>query len=236
MMEVIMRYTKPIFSLAFVLSLLLTACGGAAPTPEAVTNEAPAMTETMMEGAPAATEAMMTEQPGEMMAETMTPGETMGEGQNGMMESPAWFGVQLTDVNSGQTFSINDFQGKVVLVETMAVWCPTCLRQQKQVQAYHGLLGENPDLVTLALDIDPNENANKLQAYAKQQGFTWLYAVAPREVANEIGNLYGAQFLNPPSTPMLIVDRHGQAHPLPFGVKSAEDLQKAVEPYLNEGM
>ena len=198
-----------------------------------------------MESTPMATEAMMTEQPGEMMAETMAPQEEMGEmagqgtpeamdqGQNGMMESPAWFSTQLTDVNSGQTFSIDSFQGKVVLVETMAVWCPTCLRQQKQVQAYHALLGENPDLVTLALDIDPNENADKLQAYAKQQGFTWLYAVAPPEVANEIGNLYGAQFLNPPSTPMLIVDRHGQAHPLPFGVKSAEDLQKAVEPFLN---
>jgi hypothetical protein len=35
---------------------------------------------------------------------------------------------------------------------------------------------------------------------------------------------------------MFIIDRHGMVHPLPFGVKSAADLQKALEPFLNEAM
>ena len=69
-----------------------------------------------------------------------------------------------------------------------------------------------------------------------KNGFDWTYTVASQEVAREIGNLYGAQFLNPPSAPMLIIDRHGAAHPLPFGVKSAADLQKALEPFLNDAM
>ena len=56
------------------------------------------------------------------------------------------------------------------------------------------------------------------------------------DVARENGNLYGQQFLNPPSAPMFIIDRHGEVHPLPFGVKSAADLQKALEPFLNEAM
>ena len=68
--------------------------------------------------------------------------------------------------------------------------------------------------------------------YAAQHGFDWAYAVAPREVAREISRLYGAQFLNPPSTPMLIIDRHGEAHPLPFGRKTAADLQEALAPFL----
>ena len=51
-----------------------------------------------------------------------------------------------------------------------------------------------------------------------------------------VGNLYGAQFLNPPSTPILIVDRHGVAHPLPFGIKSVDELFEAVNMYLQEGM
>jgi hypothetical protein len=55
-------------------------------------------------------------------------------------------------------------------------------------------------------------------------------------VAREIGQLYGDQFLNPPSTPMLIVDRHGEVHLLPFGRKSADDLQEALAPFLNDGM
>jgi len=90
------------------------------------------------------------------------------------------------------------------------------------------------DLVTVALDIDPNEDADSLKEYAARNGFDWYYAVAPRDVAREIGQLYGDQFLSPPSTPMLIVDRHGEVHPLPFGLKTAADLEAALEPFLGE--
>ena len=100
----------------------------------------------------------------------------------------------------------------------------------------HVLSDELDDLVTLVLDVDPNETPDNLQAYAAQHGFEWIYVVAPREVAREIGQLYGDQFLNPPSTPMLIVDRHGEVHLLPFGRKSAEDLQEALKPFLSEEM
>jgi hypothetical protein len=156
-----------------------------------------------------------------------TPGSTM-------VELPAWFQVPLTHVGTGATFRLADYQGKVVLVETMAVWCSKCLEQQRQVAALHGLLGARDDFVSVGLDIDPNENAEILASYTAQQGFDWVYAVAPRDVAREIASLYGDQFLNPPSTPMLIVDREGEAHVLPFGIKSAEDLKAALEPFLTK--
>ena len=127
-----------------------------------------------------------------------------------------------------------DLQGQVVLVETLAVWCSTCLRQQGEVKQIHQLLGEREDFVSLGLDIDPNETADILGNHASRNGFDWLFAVAPREVSREIGNLYGNLFLNPPSTPMLIIDRGGQAHPLPFGIKSADDLLVALEPFFVE--
>ena len=52
----------------------------------------------------------------------------------------------------------------------------------------------------------------------------------------EIASLYGDQFLNPPSTPMLVIDRRGVAHSLPFGIKSAEDLLNFIQPFLDESM
>jgi hypothetical protein len=115
------------------------------------------------------------------------------------------------------------------------MWCTNCFKQQGQVAALHDLIGERADFVSLGIDIDPNENAAALKVYTEKNGFDWLYTVAPVEVAREIGRLYGDQFLNPPSTPMLIIDRHGEVHPLPFGIKSAESLQMALEPFLAEG-
>ncbi len=35
---------------------------------------------------------------------------------------------------------------------------------------------------------------------------------------------------------MLIIDRKGVAHPLPFGIKSAEELLQALQPFLDEAM
>ncbi len=190
------------------------------------------------------------ESTGSMEAEPSEPPETPSEAdapssnsepdegmdEESMMDLPSWFSAELTDVNSGETLTVADLKGKVVLVETMAIWCSNCLRQQKEVKALHETLGMEDGLVTLVLDIDPNENAEHLRDYAAKHGFDWTYVVAPREVAREIGQLYGDQFLNPPSTPMLIVDRHGEVHLLPFGRKSALDLQEALAPFLNDGM
>jgi hypothetical protein len=155
--------------------------------------------------------------------------------QEAAMDYPAWFSAELVNASTGESFRVIDFEGKVVLVETMAIWCSNCLRQQKEVKVLHERWGEREDLVTLVLDVDPNENVADLSAYAARNGFSWLYAVAPREVAREIGQLYGDQFLNPPSTPMLIIDRDGEAHPLPFGRKSAESLQESLSAFLGDG-
>lgn len=172
----------------------------------------------------------------EMMADETMSDETMAKDEattnDKMMELPDWFETELTNVNTGEPFKFADFENKVVLVETMAVWCSNCLRQQREVVALHELLGDQPNLVSVALDIDPNETHDILKAHTDKNGFDWVYAVAPPEVAREIGQLYGAQFLNPPATPMLIIDQHGQAHPLPFGHKTAASLQEALAPFL----
>jgi thiol-disulfide isomerase/thioredoxin len=170
----------------------------------------------------------------EMMADEEMSDEAVKDDEMMAMELPAWFETELTNVNTGQTFKITDFQDKVVLVETLAVWCSNCLRQQREVQALHDLLGDQANLVSVALDIDPNETNDILKAHTDKNEFDWVYAVAPPEVAREIGQLYGGQFLNPPATPMLIIDQHGQAHPLPFGHKTAQSLQEALAPFLND--
>jgi cytochrome oxidase Cu insertion factor (SCO1/SenC/PrrC family) len=172
-----------------------------------------------------------------MMHDTPTADSMMeASTPDAMMESPSWFSAALTDAKSGNAFTINDFKGKVVLVEMMAVWCSTCKQQQEQMKALHEQMGMSDDLVTVSLDIDPNEDLDTVKSYLDTTGFDWKYAVASPDASREIASLYSDQFLNPPSAPVLIVDRHGVAHPLPFGIKSADDLMQAVNMYLKEGM
>ena len=206
--------------MVILAAFLLTACGGGAtPTHEA-----------MMDDAMATDDMMATEMP----VDSAMP--VQGSDTDEMMASPAWFNMTMTNVNSGETYSINDLKGKVILVETMAVWCTKCRQQQGEVKALHGLLGGNADFVSIGLDIDPNEDETRLLEFVQSQGFDWTYSVAPAEVSRELASLYGNQFLNPPSTPMFVIDRHGEVHVLPFGIKSADELLSFIQPFLDESM
>ncbi len=149
-------------------------------------------------------------------------------------ERPEWFGLELTDVLTGEPFTMNDFDGKVVLLETMAIWCPTCRSQGDEVRRLHELLGDPADLVSVSLDVDMGEDAEMLKQYAETLGYDWHFAVAPLLVARALGNLYSAQYLNPPVSPMLIIDRDGNVLGLPYGLKSAESLELVLAPLLGE--
>ncbi len=253
-----MKNRTSLLSTILLLAFLLTACGGTVPVTGGKATE-PAMSSMPTAGAmmtqPAMTEAptqsaMMhdTATPGAMMMQdTPTPGAmmshdtptaaAMAKPTEAMMAAPAWFASSLKDVRTGNSFTLNDFKGKVVLVETMAVWCTTCYQQQTQIKALHDSLGMRADFISVSLDIDPNEDAATLTKYTQQNsGFDWRYAVAGPDIARQIGKDFGDQFLNPPSAPVFVIDRHGVAHPLPFGVKSADDLMKAIQPYLDAKM
>jgi len=145
---------------------------------------------------------------------------------------PEWFDIELTNVQTGETFTMNDYAGKVVLVETMAIWCPNCLFQANEVRKMHKLLDNPDDVISVSLDVDVNEDGASLKDYSTEYGFEWRFAIAPLEVARALGNLYSAQYLNPPLSPMLIIDRNGEVHQLEYGQKSAENLLSSVQPYL----
>jgi cytochrome oxidase Cu insertion factor (SCO1/SenC/PrrC family) len=149
-------------------------------------------------------------------------------------ETPEWFDMELTDAQTGQVFTINDYAGKVILLETMAMWCPNCVVQANEVRNLHKLLGDPEDFISISLDVDYNEDQASLKEYASGYGFDWHFAVAPLLVARALGNLYTAQYLNPPLSPMMIIDRDGQVHHLEYGLKEAETLKQIVEPYLSK--
>lgn len=197
----------------FVIALLIAACS---PAPAVQTSVAE------VEAVPAE----------ENTAVEQMPAESASADSPQQPDFPAWYSAQLTDINTGEVLSISENIGKVYLVETMAVWCSNCLRQQQEVKRFHDLLGERDDFESIGINIDPNEDTVLLTGYTQKNGFDWIYVVASNEMIDEISALYGSQFLNPPSTPMLIIDRQGNPHPLGFGIKSAEELLEAVMPYL----
>ena len=202
-------------TLLIVLATLLTACASSASLSDGqLAMEGDAMPISPTETEPVAIEP--TDKPQEPVVE----------------EIPEWFDFELVDVQTGETFTMNDYAGKVVLLETMATWCPTCIRQGNEVRKLHEQLGENNDLVSVSLDVDLNEDATTLKEYAEEFGFEWHFAVATLDVTRALGNLYSAQYLNPPLSPMLLIDRNGQVHLLEYQFKATATLLDFTEPFL----
>jgi hypothetical protein len=257
-----MKTKQVLFSIVTLAALFVSACSSSgdkmmdktAPTADAMmAKETPTADAMMNKDTPTADAMMGKETPtaDAMMAKETPTADAMMDKEtptadammaketptaDAMMKMPGWYSTPVKNVSTGETFTINDFKGKVILVEAMAVWCSTCLKQQGEIKALHDSFGQRDDFVSISLDIDPNEDASKLKSFIESNHFDWLYAVSTADISRELSTLYGNQFLNPPSAPILVIDRHGEAHPMPFGLKSTDDLKKFIQPFLDGTM
>ena len=102
----------------------------------------------------------------------------------------AWATADLVDAATGETFRIADHAGKVIIVETMAIWCSNCRSQQRDVQEALSRLPADA-VVFVVLDVDPSEDLASLAAYQEQQGFSGRYAVASKVVARARAGEFG---------------------------------------------
>ncbi len=147
--------------------------------------------------------------------------------ENGGMSSESWKDIALDDVKTGETFTISGFSGKSVLLETFAVWCPTCKRQQDEIQKLHEELGDS--VVSVSVDVDPNEDESKVLEHLDRYGYDWRYAVADNEFTQDLINDFGINVVNAPSAPVIMVCENGDTRLLDFGVKTSDELKSDLE-------
>ncbi len=141
-------------------------------------------------------------------------------GGNGPDAGPL-LAYELVDVRTGETFTLAELsEDQPVIVETMAIWCTTCLSQQREVVQAHELT----DFHSVGIDVDPNEDAADLATYAEREGFDWRFVKADADLVKLLTDRYGFGVTNPPSTPTFVV-ADGRVRALEFGrVRSAEEL------------
>tara|TARA_Y100000310_G_C20590460_1_gene767727 strand:+ start:707 stop:1249 length:543 start_codon:yes stop_codon:yes gene_type:complete len=136
-----------------------------------------------------------------------------------------WQDIELKDISSGETFTVNQFS-KPVLLESFAVWCPTCTRQQNEIKKLHQNVGD--EIISISIDTDPNEDEAKISAHIERNGFDWRYVVSPIEFTQSLIDQFDVGIVNAPSAPVVLIC-NGKALKLENGVKTASELKKHVE-------
>jgi len=153
-----------------------------------------------------------------------------GSGDSGTEEEGdlAWIDIELEDIVTGEKFSVGQFIGeKPILLESFAVWCPTCTAQQKQIRVLHADIGD--DVISISLDTDPNEDAARVREHLNRNGFDWRYAVAPADLSRGLIDDFGITVVNAPSAPVILICLDGQARLLDSGSKSADVLKAEID-------
>jgi cytochrome oxidase Cu insertion factor (SCO1/SenC/PrrC family) len=139
----------------------------------------------------------------------------------------AWMDIELTDVATGQTFTIGDFKGKPILLESFAVWCPTCLSQQKEIDKV--LASESDDIIHISLDTDPNEDEAKVKEHLERYGFNWYFAIAPIEITEALIDDFGLNIVSAPRAPVVLICEDQSTRFLRSGVKPVEELLSEID-------
>lgn len=154
-------------------------------------------------------------------------GEQDSDTQAENVVAKGWQEVQIKNINDGKNFRISDFEGAHVMLESFAIWCSTCLKQQNEVKKAR--VAEVDQVIHIGLNTDPNEDEARVKSYINEHDFDWLYAVAPKAMTDQLIDEFGFGIVNAPQAPMIHICPDGSAKLLKRGLKSAEDLNAQVD-------
>ena len=152
-------------------------------------------------------------------------------GNSGSVSAPgetrSWMEFELEDIRTGETFSISDFQGKPILLESFAVWCPTCTKQQREIKKLHEEIGD--DVISISLDTDQSEDKARVRTHIESNGFNWYYAISPIELTQSLIDEFGNSIISAPSSPMILICEDLSFRKLGgFGSRSVDKLKQEI--------
>lgn len=132
--------------------------------------------------------------------------------------------VQLKDL-AGQSGSLEQWHGRVLVVNFWASWCPPCREEiPGLISTHRQLAAKGVQIVGIAVD-----SADKAREAATELGIDYPVLVAGIEIIDltrRLGNRAGAL----PYT--LILDRQGKVMATHLGIISQADLSRIITPLL----
>ncbi len=79
----------------------------------------------------------------------------------------------LTDIMTEETFSLSDFQNKVVILDFFAIWCPPCKAAIPDMRKiYYDYSTE--ELAIISIDIEPSEEKDLVLSFAIDYQMEWF--------------------------------------------------------------
>lgn len=156
--------------------------------------------------------------PGGEETSTETPAD-----QGSDTDGVSWRTAELSDVRTNDSFTIGNLS-KPVLIESFAIWCPPCTRQQQEIKA----LKDEVNASSVSVNVDPEEDDGRVRQHASDNGFDWRYVTPPKQTTRLFVEAFGRTFISPPSVPVILVCDENTSKLLDRGVNTVTELRKEI--------
>ena len=131
--------------------------------------------------------------------------------------------LALTDVQGDPT-SLEEYRGKVLLVNNWATWCPPCKAEMPELQAYYAIHADDGFVV---IAIESGEPTNTVENFVRQNGLSFPVWIDPHGAALEA-------FQNWSLPSSYVIDRKGIVRMSWTGPINQATLEKYVTPLLEK--
>jgi len=122
----------------------------------------------------------------------------------------------------GEIVQLSNFKGQIVLVNAWATWCPPCVAEMPDLQAYYQA---HRDENFTILGINAGDPRSKVEAFVNREGITFPILLDPDvDLLTDLG-------INSFPTSILI-DTNGIVQSIHIGMYTAEALDAAISPHL----
>jgi thiol-disulfide isomerase/thioredoxin len=122
---------------------------------------------------------------------------------------------------SGAVVSRANWNGKVVLVNFWATWCPPCREEIPEMIALQSRYKDQLQIVGISEDDDPSVNVMK---FAQQRGINYPIIMATREVVAAYGGVPALPTTFVIDTQGRVVEKHAGLHPMETYVREIRAL------------
>ena len=137
-------------------------------------------------------------------------------------------------LNNGETFTLSDKKGQVILLNFWATWCPPCKAEMPDIQKlYEKSATEGEDAVIVLGVAAPNMgqegSEEEIAAFMEEKGYTYPVLM---DTEGELFNSYG--IMSFPTT--FMIDRDGNVFGYVSGMLSADMMDSIVRQTLDGKM
>ena len=120
----------------------------------------------------------------------------------------------------GETFTLSDHLGKVILIDLMAAWCYWCKPQMDELEAV--LEEKGDEIVIVSVGITKSETSDDLRNTFGDYANKWTFVLDTYE--EDVGSKYQVTAI----PKLVIIDKQGNIYYSEAGLTSKEDLIELI--------